>query len=251
MSKSIVALDIETTGLSHVEDAIIEIGAVRFNDNRVEDEWTTLVNPGRRIPPFITNLTGITDSMVVAAPVLADVINDLADFAGNAPILGHNIAFDLSFFRRHNILKYNDAIDTYEMAAVLLPGASRYNLGALTQALGVPFPATHRALDDAHATRGIYLRLLEEARHLPPHLLAELLRLAEMVDWGAYLPFSQVLTEKTGPGNEPKATSYRRTFFSKKVDHPHVTLTPKTEPLHLDYEEADAVLEQVVQYTRK
>ncbi|OQY83179.1 MAG: DNA polymerase III subunit epsilon, partial [Anaerolineae bacterium UTCFX3] len=65
---SIVAIDIETTGLDKDRDAIIEIGAVRFNGKRVEDEFSTLVNPGKHIPEFITGLTGIDDSMVRGAP---------------------------------------------------------------------------------------------------------------------------------------------------------------------------------------
>ena len=65
---SFVALDIETTGLDANRDAIIEIGAVKFNERRVENEWSTLVNPGRHIPDFITGLTGIDDAMVRQAP---------------------------------------------------------------------------------------------------------------------------------------------------------------------------------------
>ena len=85
---SIVALDIETTGLDLQKDAITEIGAVRFNGNRVEDEWTTLVNPNRPIPTMITNLTGISNEMVRNAPPLNSIIRELADFVGNAPVLG-------------------------------------------------------------------------------------------------------------------------------------------------------------------
>ena len=72
--ESIVALDIETTGLNPEGDAITEIGAVRFSGRRVEAEWSTLINPGRRIPPEITQLTGITDAMVRGAPPIHDVL---------------------------------------------------------------------------------------------------------------------------------------------------------------------------------
>jgi len=173
---SIVALDIETTGLDPEKDAIIEIGAVRFLGKRVEGEWTKLINPGRRIPPFITQLTGITDQMVLKSPPIQAVIAELRDFVGDSLILGQNIRFDLGFLRRQRILINNDTLDTYEMASVLMPSASRYNLGALVQALGVLLPATHRALDDARATRGVYLRLIEEAEKLPTSLLAEIVR---------------------------------------------------------------------------
>jgi len=110
---SLVALDIETTGLDSQKEAILEIGAVRFNGRRVEDKWTTLVNPGRPVPPFITQLTGITNQMVAQAPPVSAVLADLADFVGDTPIVGHSIAFDLSFLRRHKVLGLNEMVDTY------------------------------------------------------------------------------------------------------------------------------------------
>lgn len=194
---SIVALDIETTGLDPQKDAIIEIGAVRFNGRRVEAEWSTLIHPGRPIPPFIVQLTGITDQMVMQAPPIKAVLADLNAFVGNSPVLGHNVSFDLSFLRRFKILTHNEALDTYELAAVLLPGAGRYNLGALGKTLNVPLPATHRALDDAQATRGVYLRLLEEILQMPINLLAEIIRLSEGLDWGAAWTFRQAMRART------------------------------------------------------
>ena len=195
--ESIVALDIETTGLDPDKDAIIEIGAVRFREHRVEAEWSTLVNPARHIPPFITQLTGITDQMVVQAPSIRDVLANLAEFVGNAPVLGHNVRFDLSFLRKYGILRNNTALDTYEMAAVLLPNAGRYNLGALAQALGVLYPATHRALDDARATRGVFLRLYEEALAIATPLLAEIIRLSEAIEWAGYYPLRLALRARS------------------------------------------------------
>src|SRR5512136_84858 len=126
---SIVALDIETTGLEPQKDAIIEIGAVRFYGNRIEDEWTSLINPGRKIPPFITQLTGINDHMVLEAPNIQNVLTDLRQFVGDAPILGHNVGFDLSFLRRHGLFRSNDIQDTYEIASIMLPSTGRYGLG--------------------------------------------------------------------------------------------------------------------------
>ena len=124
---SIVVLDIETTGLDSQNDAIIEIGAVRFNGKRVEDEWSTLVNPNKPIPAMISSLTGISNEMVRNAPPIRAVIQTLADFVGDAPVLGHNVRFDLAFLQRNKILMNNPVLDTYELAAVLMPTASRYN----------------------------------------------------------------------------------------------------------------------------
>src|SRR5208337_4475096 len=128
-----------------------------------EDEFSTLINPGRHIPEFVTGLTGISDEMVRQAPAIRDVLEELVTFIGDSPILGHNIPFDLSFFKKYKLFELNERIDTYELAAVLLPSASRYGLGSLVQQLGIALPATHRALDDARATHGVYQRLMAQA----------------------------------------------------------------------------------------
>ena len=138
---SMVALDIETTGLDTESDEITEIGVVRFSNRRIEAEWHSLINPGRRIPPHITQLTGITDAMVRDAPGIHEVLDELSHFIGDLPILGHNIRFDLGFLRKIGICKYNDSLDTYDMASVLIPNAGRYRLGALAQSLGILLPA--------------------------------------------------------------------------------------------------------------
>ncbi len=195
--ETIVALDIETTGLDSQTDAIIEIGAVRFKGNRVDAEFSQLINPGRPVPPFITQLTGISDQMIRTAPPLREVLPALTDFAGDYPILGHNVRFDLGFLRRNKVLKVNEGIDTYELAAVLLPTANRYNLGSLGQVLGVPLPATHRALDDARVTRGVYLRLYEIAKELPIQTLAEIVHLGEQTDWGGFFTFYEIMRSRS------------------------------------------------------
>ena len=123
--QSIVAIDIETTGLSEERDAIIEIGAVKFKGRRVEDEWSSLINPNRHIPEFVSGLTGISDVEVRNAPRFQEVAEDLQAFVGDAAIIGHNVRFDMGFLHRAGLFPYNEIIDTYELASVLMPTASR------------------------------------------------------------------------------------------------------------------------------
>lgn len=249
---SIVALDIETTGLNPSDDAIIEIGAVRFNNRRIENEWTTLINPGKRIPPFITQLTNITDQMVLHSPPIEDVLPDLVEFAGDSPILGHNIRFDLSFLRRYHILRDNDSIDTYDFASVVLPSAGRYNLSALTQALSIPLSATHRALDDARATRGVYLRLFEIAQKLPRYITAELVRASDGIDWGAYLPFREILKQHAGvtiPADE-KITPLQGPIFDETTLPLETRLQGNENPSPLNIEEATATIQYGGQFSK-
>lgn len=191
----LVALDLETTGLNPHNDAIIEIGLVRFNENRIEAEWTSLVNPGQAIPAFITQLTGITNEMVRKAPPLSDVFQTMLDFIGTSPVVGHNVQFDLSFIKGERYLPYNDVVDTFDLAAVLFPTFSRYNLGALAQYLGIILRNAHRALDDARTTSSVYNKCLEKARSLPLHLVAEMVNQSEELLWGATYPFKQILRE--------------------------------------------------------
>ncbi len=243
---SLVTLDIETTGLSAERDAIIEIGAVRFNDRRVEAEFSTLVNPGRAIPEFISDLTGISNEMVRNAPRLADVLHELQDFVGNAPVIGHNVRFDLGFFERYNLFPFNDVIDTYELAAVLMPSASRYNLGSLGQQLGILMPATHRALDDARVTQAAFMRLYEMAYALPLDLIAEIVRLGEPLDWDANWVFQSVMRSRYREGI-PEPGSGARTLGLRPVSDngrqpPPVKLVDEA-PVPIDPDEAASILE--------
>ena len=240
--ESIVALDIETTGLSEDRDAIIEIGAVRFKGHRVEDEWTTVINPGRHIPEFITGLTGISDVEVRNAPRLRDVVHELDSFVGDAPVVGHNVRFDLGFIQKQaGILHDNEVLDTYELAAVLMPTASRYNLGSLGKQLGILLPATHRALDDARVTMAAYNRLYEMARELPLDLVADIVRLGEPLIWDANWVFHEILRAKAKEGIQAKKTKKKEPAWINEDKHP--PLDNPEEPKPLNTEEVASILE--------
>lgn len=238
---SIVALDIETTGLDPSSDSIIEIGAIRFSGRRIEDEWSTLVNPNRLIPSLITQLTGITNEMVRNAPPVRSVIKELEDFIGDCPVLGHNISFDLSFLERAGLKFYGEVIDTFELASVLLPTASRYSLGALGQILGLLLPATHRALDDARLTQAVFTRLYEKAQTLPIELIAELVRLSEPFEWGAGWVFEQILrANKHASRSSAASLTFQPPAIYLKTGEP---LSPVDPPVPLDPDEIAALLE--------
>ncbi|HEY2982005.1 MAG TPA: helicase C-terminal domain-containing protein [Anaerolineales bacterium] len=242
---SIIAIDIETTGLDDERDAIIEIGAVRFNGRRIEDEFSTLLNPNRHIPEFITGLTGIDDTMVRQAPHLRDIAHELEAFVGDSPLLGHNVRFDIGFLQKAGFFPYPQSLDTYELASILLPSASRYNLGALGQQLGIPLPATHRALDDARVTQAAYIRLMEMAAELPLELLAELVKLGEPLEWETGRAFQSVLQAKAKEGIQ--ARKVRRAGSAplhgdgSNKDYP--PLQRPEAPRPLDTEEVAAILE--------
>ncbi len=190
MGRIYVALDLETTGLDPERDAIIEIGAVRFRDGRELETYSTFVNPGRSIPPYITELTGIRNSDVADAPSLRAALAELQRFVGREPVVGHNIGFDLAFLQRHNVLVGQTAIDTFELASVLVPHAGRYTLENLVRVLRLDLPTqTHRALDDARMARALFEALLERAMQLPREVLQEIVRLGQWSNWEPTLFF--------------------------------------------------------------
>jgi len=245
--QSIVAIDIETTGLSEDRDAITEIGAVRFKGHRIEDEWSTLINPNRHIPDFISGLTGIDDAMVRQAPRLRDVAPELEAFAGDAPVIGHNVRFDLGFLQRAGLFQYNAVVDTYELASVLMPTASRYNLGALGKQLGILLPATHRALDDAKVTMAAFHRLFEMALELPLEMVAEILRLSEPLAWDAGWFFQEVMRARAKAGVQPKKVKRKDAgrFDALRAfdDSKYPPLNNPENPVPLDPDEIASVLE--------
>jgi DNA polymerase-3 subunit epsilon/ATP-dependent DNA helicase DinG len=184
VKKTIVSLDIETTGLNPDRDSVIEIGMVRYHGDREDARWSSFVHPGCRIPPAIIQLTGITDAMVSGAPGMKELAPQVREFVGDAAVLGHNVAFDLAFLAKHRLLTDQEWVDTLELASALLPRAPRYNLGALCAHLNIPASATHRALDDALAAYALFRRLAETARGLPTAYLAEMVRFGQDVEWG-------------------------------------------------------------------
>jgi ATP-dependent DNA helicase DinG len=200
MNRTYVALDLETTGLDSERDTILEVGAVRFRTSfdggaiqaNVLDKWSTLVNPGRHIPIQIQQLTGITQDEVNHAPRFSQVLNRLSGFVGGYPVIGHNVGFDLSFLHNHDLPLSNPTVDTFELASVLMPHATRYSLTKLGEAFDLANQGTHRALADALATMELFVALLEHASELPRPILQEINRLSSRVDWSLKEVFRDV-----------------------------------------------------------
>ncbi len=254
----LLVLDLETTGLDASRDRIIEIGAVLFTPGGKGSEFSQLVNPGIPIPRFISDLTGITTSMVSGEKALPieDALQELEGFLtrelkklgytksrDSLPIVGHNVKFDLSFLRAAGAFKKNPAIDTYEMAAVILPTEGRYNLRALGQVMGVVDRATHRALDDTKVTQRIYEILYDRILQLPISTLAEIVRLAEKTLWQGKLPFQWALDEKSAAEKTKGIPPYQNPFLTQPPPPEAKPLEPRETLQSLDIAEVAALLE--------
>jgi DNA polymerase III subunit epsilon len=179
-------IDLETTGGSPETCGITEIGAVKLRAGECLGRFQTLVNPGVAIPPTITVLTGITQSMVLPAPRIESVLPSLLEFIGDAVIVGHNVRFDLGFLRHaldragHPPLR-NRNVDTYALAKRLVRDEVRnLKLGTLAQHFRLPNEPNHRALDDALATGDLLHVMLERAAALGVTGLDDLLALPKI-----------------------------------------------------------------------
>ncbi|MBM3946221.1 MAG: 3'-5' exonuclease, partial [SAR202 cluster bacterium] len=136
LRQTMVALDLETTGLDFQHDAIIEVGALKFRGRTVLQEFSTFVNPYRPIPSLVQKLTGITPQDVAAAPSFSTVAAELESFVGDLPVVGHNVRFDLSFLSRGGLRFSGPPFDTQDLASVL-KAKGEYSLAALTREMGI------------------------------------------------------------------------------------------------------------------
>jgi DNA polymerase-3 subunit epsilon/ATP-dependent DNA helicase DinG len=195
LASAYVALDLETTGLEPSSDAIIEVAAVKFDQQGVVQEtFSTLVNPGRPIPYRIQTLTGIAPEEVAEAPPMDAVAPRLQQFIADHPIVGQNVlGFDLRFLAVAGLSHSAVVYDTLELAVLLLPLLGQYSLSALTRHFDIPMPRHHRALADAQAAREVFLALRAHAASLPPPILAEAARLAAVGRWPWRSFFAEVL----------------------------------------------------------
>lgn len=168
--KPIVMLDFETTGLSPaMGDRITEVAALRIVAGRVTERYVSLVNCNTRIPSFITQLTGISQAMVDAAPPVEQVVPELLDFIGGDTLSAHNASFDEKFLkaeaeRQGRTCGHVGLVCSLKLSRRIFPGMASYKLGILSGQLGIRFrSAAHRAESDAEVAAALLIHI---ARHL-------------------------------------------------------------------------------------
>ena len=165
-STSFVVFDLETTGAKTPPCRITEIGAFKVENCEVTDEFHTLVNPETPIPPFITDLTGISDEMVKDAPRFSEVADEFLRFIGDSVLVAHNSPFDLAFLnheigRIHEDCRVgNPDLCTVRLSRQLLPDIENHKLKTVAKHYSIALVNHHRASDDAHATAQIFINLL-------------------------------------------------------------------------------------------
>ena len=160
-----VVFDLETTGINCYKDSVVELSAVKVIGGRVEDEFSSLVNPQRNIPYAASRVNGITDAMVANAPIFDKVLAEFIDFTEGMTLVGHNIHnFDLRFIYRDSERFYggvpeNNYVDTLRLARKYLPQLKRHSLTLLAEYYGISTQGAHRALNDCHMNQQVYEQL--------------------------------------------------------------------------------------------
>lgn len=156
-------IDIEATGGNSRIGRITEIAIFKFDGKEIVDSFHTLANPEMSIPPFVQNLTGITDEMTAKAPKFEVFAKDLWNFLKDTIIVAHNIKFDYSFlqmeFKKAGYDFKSDRICTIEMSKHIIPGLGAYGLSKLCKALNINNIDRHRAEGDALATVELFKML--------------------------------------------------------------------------------------------
>lgn len=160
-----VMLDLETTGGNAVHDRITEIAAVRVEGGVETARWSTLVNPGMRIPPFIESLTGISDAMVADAPPFAEAVQPLLAMLEDAVLVAHNVRFDHGFLH-HEMARIDmplkvKTLCTVRLSRKLYPQHKGHGLDAIMQRHGLRTMARHRAMGDVEVVLQ-WLKLAQE-----------------------------------------------------------------------------------------
>lgn len=167
--KTYVVFDIETTGLSNFTNKIIEIGAVKIKNDKIVDLYQEFVNPKEGLTEFISELTGITNDMLVNAEEIDKVLPRFLEFSKDSILVAHNADFDMGFIIENaNKLNINFKpifIDTLYLARAIRPDLKNHKLNTLAKEFKVSLLNHHRASDDAKATAEIFIKMIEELKN--------------------------------------------------------------------------------------
>ena len=162
-------VDLETTGGDARHGRVIEVAIYVFDGTKILDSYSSLINPGVMIPLFITQLTGITNEMLIDAPPFEEVMDKVEDLTRDKIFVAHNVGFDYSFLR--NEFKKQDErfirkrLCTVRLTRKIFPGLQSYSLGKLCRQFDIPLENKHRAFGDARATTALLKHLVSSDLH--------------------------------------------------------------------------------------
>lgn len=192
-----VFLDLETTGIDHLHDKVIEIAMIICRHDGTRETFETLINPGVPIPQYITYLTGINDAMVEEAPAPEEVADKIRTLLEGKLIVAHNAPFDLKFLQ--TILGDplpNKWIDTLELVKILFSGLPSYSLRYLVRNFSLDSQPTHRASADTEALEKLFFYLQKQVEALSLQEIQNIYYFLQDEEKGLSLFFAEILREK-------------------------------------------------------
>ncbi|GAB3802492.1 ATP-dependent DNA helicase DinG [Virgibacillus kimchii] len=215
-------IDLETTGQSPAKgDRIIEVGITVVAHDEIIEEYTTFLNPGKSIPSFITNLTGIDDEDVAEAPTFREKAEEITAFFKDSYLVAHNVPFDLGFLngelKRIGMKELTvPIIDTVELSRILYPKAPSFKLSQLTEFLEIYHDDPHRAGSDAYVTAKLLIKLKNKLTTLPYETVEHLLKLEKKLKSDLEPLLNKQLEETAfSPINPPQIETYRGLAFKE------------------------------------
>ncbi|MGO1370813.1 MAG: PolC-type DNA polymerase III [Senegalia sp. (in: firmicutes)] len=173
-----IVFDIETTGFSPINDGITEIGAVKIKNGEIIDTFSELINPEKKIPEKVIQLTGITEAMVKDKPTVDKILPKFKEFIGEDVLVAHNASFDMGFINKKykdiNITLANPVLDTLQFSRELYSHLKSHKLNRIAKYLNVSLENHHRAVDDSRATAEILLKMISDVKEKGVKKLEEL-----------------------------------------------------------------------------
>lgn len=215
-------VDIETTGHSPAKgDRMIQFAVVFVRDWKIQSTYSTFIQPGKKIPFFIQDLTNISDKDVKDAPVFEDVAGDIYDMLEDCVFVAHNTNFDLSFvqaeFKRIGFpLWKGKKMDTVELSRLLFPTSFSYKLQDITQERGIELTNAHRADDDAYATAELFIECMKEIEKLPMQTLQHIHKRSFHLKYDISSLFFEALQKKRVMSKHDELNLYKGIALRKK-----------------------------------
>ena len=230
LDEEYVVFDTETTGFTPFVDQMIEIGAVKIKNGVVTDRFDELINPNRKLPDKIVELTNITDEMLEDKDTEENVTKKFIAWVKDAPMVAHNAKFDIGFieaaYSKYNLGEFtNTVVDTMSMARMLYPNWKNHKLSTLVKNLEVPWDesAHHRADYDSEGTAIAFYKMAKQADKMNIETTTKLyasVNQEELIKFSKPFHMNVLVKNKVGLKNLFKIISYANTKYLFKNSEP-------------------------------